>query len=346
MKLSDLDYYLPRAAIAQYPLKEREASRMMIIKREERAIYHHQFHEIDTFLKEGDVLVVNDSRVIPARLHGVKEAGGKVELLLLRNRGETRHAIIWDVLVKPARRVKEGTIVLFGNGALAQAMERIDDKKWRFAFSVDGSFDDFLAQYGETPLPPYIKRADGEGNDVPDQERYQTIFARHPGSVAAPTAGFHFSEPILERIHARGARIVPITLHVGYSTFLPIETETVEDHLMGEEWFNVTDEAAAAINAAKRVIAIGTTAVRVLETVADEEGQVCAGSGTTELFIYPGYRFRRVDGMLTNFHLPRSSPLLMVAAFIGSDLLLTAYRLAVEQGYRFYSYGDCTLLLP
>jgi len=197
---------------------------------------------------------------------------------------------------------------------------------------------------GRRHYPLY--QAEGDRLPLQDRQRYQTIFARHPGSVAAPTAGFHFSPAMLEQLQARGVQVVPITLHVGYSTFLPVETEQVENHHMGEEWFNVTLEAAEAINSAKRVIAVGTTAVRVLESVADDKGKINAGSGTTDLFIYPGYQFRRVNGMLTNFHLPRSTPLLMVAAFVGVDLLLTAYRLAVEQGYRFYSYGDCTLLLP
>jgi len=345
MDVAELDYYLPRSAIAQYPLAERDASRMMVIKKEERAIYHHQFRDLCTFLRAGDVLVVNDSRVIPARLYGLKETGGKVELLLLKRISEMGHGEIWEAMVKPARRVREGTVIHFGDDALAQVVERVDEKKWRLVFSVPGSFEEFLSSYGETPLPPYIKR---EGDRLPlqDRQRYQTIFARHPGSVAAPTAGFHFSPAMLEQLQARGVQVVPITLHVGYSTFLPVETEQVENHHMGEEWFNVTLEAAEAINSAKRVIAVGTTAVRVLESVADDKGKINAGSGTTDLFIYPGYQFRRVNGMLTNFHLPRSTPLLMVAAFVGVDLLLTAYRLAVEQGYRFYSYGDCTLLLP
>ncbi|HOL59950.1 MAG TPA: tRNA preQ1(34) S-adenosylmethionine ribosyltransferase-isomerase QueA [Syntrophales bacterium] len=342
MKLSDFDYFLPRSAIAQYPLEERDASRMMVIKRAEKSISHHLFGEIDTFVMPGDVLVVNDSRVIPARLYGWKETGGKVELLLLKKHREERLAEIWDVLVRPARRVKVGTLIQLGEKAVAKVIERVDGKKWRLAFSVEGPFDKFLEAMGNVPLPPYIKR-----KDTPDDRaRYQTIFAARPGSVAAPTAGFHFSSRILEKIEARGAKVVPITLHVGYGTFLPIETEEVEDHRMEEEWYAVSERAAAEINKARRVIAIGTTSARVIETVSDEKGVVRAGEGTTSLFIYPGYRFKRVDAMLTNFHLPRSSLLLMAAAFIGRDLLLTAYRLAVETGYRFYSYGDCTLLLP
>ncbi|MCX7982824.1 MAG: tRNA preQ1(34) S-adenosylmethionine ribosyltransferase-isomerase QueA [Syntrophales bacterium] len=342
MKISEFDYFLPRSAIAQYPLETRDASRMMVIKKAEKSISHHLFSEIDNFIFPGDVLVVNDSRVIPARIHGWKESGGKVELLLLRKIGETRLTTVWDALVKPGSRVKEGTVIKLGAGAVAKVLERLEGKKWRLSFLVEGSFEDFLQTHGEVPLPPYIKRKDTPA----DRERYQTIFASHPGSVAAPTAGFHFSPRILEKIEARGGKIVRVTLHVGYGTFRPVETEEVERHHMEEEWYSISEEAAEEINKAKRVIAIGTTSARVLESVADERGVVRAQTGMTDLFIYPGYRFKRVDAMLTNFHLPRSTLILMAAAFTGKELLLTAYRLAVEQGYRFYSYGDCTLLLP
>lgn len=342
MKVSDFDYFLPRSAIAQHPLAKRDASRMMVIKRGEKSISHHLFSDIDAFVGPGDVLVVNDSRVIPARLHGQKETGGVVEILLLKKCGDERLFTIWEALVKPARRVKVGNLIQLGGEAVAKVVERVDSKKWRLAFFADEPFEDFLHKHGEVPLPPYIKR-----KDTPeDRERYQTIFASRPGSVAAPTAGFHFSPKILEKIEARGAKVVSITLHVGYGTFLPIEAENVEAHRLEEEWYSIGEEAAEAINGASRVIAIGTTSARVLETVSDEKGVVKSQTGTTDLFIYPGYRFKRVDAMLTNFHLPRSSLILMAAAFIGKELLLTAYRLAVEKGYRFYSYGDCTLLLP
>ncbi|MDQ5985985.1 MAG: S-adenosylmethionine:tRNA ribosyltransferase-isomerase [Syntrophus sp. SKADARSKE-3] len=347
MKLSAFDYNLPPERIAQVPLDERDTSRMMIIERESGRIEHRFFYDLDSCLREGDVLVFNDSKVIPAKLTGTKETGGTVEILLLARRDDRREATsaIWDTLLKPGKRVRIGTRIHFGDSGQAEVLERLSDKKWRFAFTTPGSFEAFLHTCGKAPLPPYIKRkGDGQEN-IDDLEKYQTIYARVPGSVAAPTAGFHFSSRVIARLARKGIPMVPVTLHVGFGTFLPIEAEDVEDHRMEEEVFEMTPESANRINEAQRVIAVGTTATRVLETLADEEGVIRPGVGTTALFIYPGYTFKRVNGLLTNFHLPKSSLFLLAAAFAGLNALQRAYQTAVENHYRFYSYGDCTLIL-
>ena len=347
MKLSAFDYDLPPEAIAQAPLPERDASRMMVLDKHDGRIEHRFFYDIVSFLDKGDVLVVNDSKVIPARLVGTKESGGAVEILLLARRDDPPDdaAAIWDVLLKPAKRVREGTVLSFGRMGQARVTRRLSDKKWRLAFSTSGSFEDFLRACGTAPLPPYIKRKGTAPGALNDLERYQNIYARIPGSVAAPTAGFHFSSQVMERLAGKGVSVVPVTLHVGYGTFVSIETEEVEDHRMEEEWFELTPEAARQINAAKRVVAVGTTATRVLESTADEEGFVHPQLGTTDLFIYPGYRFKRVNALVTNFHLPKSSLFLLASAFAGSAFLQRAYGMAIDRGYRFYSYGDCTFIL-
>ena len=347
MKLSDFAYELPPELIAQAPLAERDASRMMILNRREGLVDHHFFREIDAYLEEGDVLVVNDSKVIPARLMGRKETGGTVEILLLSggDEGKDPSPAVREALLKPAKRVRAGTRISFGDAGEALVTERISDKKWRLTFSTPGSFEDFLQACGTAPLPPYIKRKGTGAGNPGDLERYQTIYARVPGSVAAPTAGFHFSPRVLERLSRKGIPLVTVTLHVGYGTFLPIAAEIVEDHVMEEERFELTPEAARRINEAERVIAVGTTATRVLESAADESGTVRPMAGKTGLFIYPGCRFKRVNGLLTNFHLPQSSLFLLTAAFGGTTLTKRAYDIAVENRYRFYSYGDCMLIL-
>jgi len=347
MNLSQFDYNLPTELIAQEPLVERETSRMMILKRKEGSIAQRFFYDIDSYLQAGDVLVVNDSKVIPARLTGVKATGGMIEMLLLSRKIDSacEKETVWDVLLKPAKRIREGNRILFGNMGEAQVIERLTDKKWRLAFSTPGSFEDFLQVAGAAPLPPYIKRKGKSPGPMNDLARYQTIYARVPGSVAAPTAGFHFSHQVLDKINKKSASVVSVTLHVGYGTFSPIEVDEVENHVMESEWFELTAEAAGKINEAKRVIAVGTTATRVLESAADEAGIVKPTTGTTNLFISPGYRFKRVDALLTNFHLPKSSLFLLASAFAGLPLLHQAYQTAIENRYRFYSYGDCTLIL-
>jgi S-adenosylmethionine:tRNA ribosyltransferase-isomerase len=320
---------------------------MMVLQRHESRIEGRFFYDIDSYLDAGDILVVNDSKVIPARLTGRKDTGGEIEILLLTGDNADMGAsmAIWDVLLRPAKRVREGTRIHFGTAGEGRVMRRLSDKKWRMLFSTPGSFQDFLRQYGTAPLPPYIKRKRKASGDVNDIERYQTIYARTPGSVAAPTAGFHFSPRVMEKLASRGVSIVPVTLHVGYGTFLPIETEEIENHRMEEETFELKPEAARLINSARRVIAVGTTATRVLESLADDTGTVRPATGATNLFIYPGYRFKRVNGLLTNFHLPKSSLFLLASAFAGLPLLQKAYQLAIADRYRFYSYGDCTLIL-
>ncbi|MDD5712468.1 MAG: tRNA preQ1(34) S-adenosylmethionine ribosyltransferase-isomerase QueA [Smithellaceae bacterium] len=342
MKLKDFDYDLPAELIAQQPCEQRDRARMMVVKRDTGAIEHRGFFDLPFFLKKGDCLVINNSRVIPARLIAKKATGGLVEILLLHKAGSDT---LWEALLRPGKRVTEGLVLTIGERGQARIVERISDKKWLVSFEVDGAFDAFLEKYGLAPLPPYIKRARDNGLTAGDRERYQTIYAREPGSVAAPTAGLHFSPEVLNDIQAVGIDIAPVTLHVGYGTFVPVETENVEDHVMEEEFFEISPAAARLINEAERVIAVGTTSTRVLEAAADEEGRIRAGSASTGIYIYPGYRFKRVDTLLTNFHLPRSSLLLLASAFAGSDLLQKAYAEAVAARYRFYSYGDCMLIV-
>ncbi len=346
MQLSDFDYDLPEELIAQEPAPVRDQSRMMVLNRSDGSNKDRRFLDLPEFLKEGDVLVINDSRVIPARLVGRKASGGVIEMLLLRERigAPAGSPVTWEVLLRPAKRVDPGTKIFFDAPAEAEIIERLSEKKWVVRFETTGPFGDFLEAWGRAPLPPYIKRDRRKGKSRRDLERYQTVYARLPGSVAAPTAGLHFSETILEKIRLEGIPIAAVTLHVGYGTFLPIEAHNVEDHLMEEEYFEITEEAAEMINSALRVVAVGTTAVRVTESAADDSGKVAATSGYTRLYIYPGYRFRRVGALLTNFHLPKSSLYLLVCAFAGEDFVRGAYGRAIEERYRFYSYGDCMLI--
>ncbi len=340
MKLKDFDYELPPGLIAQQPCEKRDHSRMLVVDRAAETLEHAFFYKLPCYLKKGDVLVVNDSRVVPARLFGKKPTGSLLEILLLRKKGPE----IWEALVRPAKRIRTGTPIAFEDGSRAEVLERISDKKWLLSFRTETPFEDFLDRCGRPPLPPYIKRAP-DGCSAADRERYQTVYARMPGSIAAPTAGLHFSDAVLEDLRSSGIPVVSVTLHVGIGTFLPIETESVEDHRMEEEPYEIGEEAAEAINAATRVIAVGTTATRTLETAADERGRVRPASGSTGLYIYPGYRFKRVGGLITNFHLPQSSLLLLVSAFAGKELIGKAYAAAIKEKYRFYSYGDCMLIL-
>ncbi len=346
MDLSDFTYELPNALIAQRPCPVRDASRMMVLHRQDRRIEHRRFLELPDYLEKGDVLVVNDSRVIPARLYARKETGGTVEVLLLKKLREAgSDTQTWEVLLRPARRAAAGQALSLPGGARAVIRERVSDKKWAVEFSTGTDFAAYLRRNGEAPLPPYIKRRPGDTAPFHDRDRYQTVYARADGSVAAPTAGLHFTPGTFDALRSRGVSVAAVTLHVGYGTFLPLTAPRIEDHVMEEESFEIGAKAADAINAARRVVAVGTTATRVLESAADERGRIRPTAGATRLFIYPGYRFKRVNLLLTNFHLPASSLLLLVSAFAGRECLLDAYRQAVEASYRFYSYGDCMLIL-
>ena len=345
MKLEECSYDLPEELIAQEPAAVRDESRMMVVNRKTNEIKIRAFRNITEYAGKSDVVVINDSRVFPARLIGAKETGGLIEILLLSRKEHEMNKETWEVLLRPAKRVAIGTEIVFAEECSARVISRVSDKKWLLEFRTDIAFDDFLSRFGRAPLPPYIKRKKSQIRSLEDLERYQTVYASKPGSVAAPTAGLHFTDAVLDEMKKRDVKIAAVTLHVGYGTFLPIETEIVEDHAMEEESFSISEETAGIINAAKRVIAVGTTSTRVLESAADEEGKIRAFSGATRLFIYPGYRFRRVDALLTNFHLPKSSLFLLVCAFAGRELILQAYHKAIENRFRFYSYGDCMLIL-
>jgi len=346
MKLEDFGYHLPEELIAQYPCDLRDASRMMVIWRKTGDVECRIFRDLPEFTKKNDALVINDTKVIPARLIGNKTTGGAIEILLLSRRPEeSRRLETWEVLLRPAKRVRVGTRIFFDDECEAQVITCASEKKWVVSFATGFGFDNFLKKYGKTPLPPYIKRNKKSVDSLADIERYQTIYARLPGSVAAPTAGLHFSQNILDTLKEIGVHIVPVTLHVGYGTFLPIEKENVEDHVMEEEFFEITPEAAEIINSANTVTAVGTTSTRVLESAADETGKIKPSSALTRLFIYPGHRFRRVDSLITNFHLPRSSLYLLACAFAGKHLIEKSYNQAIRNRFRFYSYGDCMLIL-
>ncbi|HIE04327.1 MAG TPA: tRNA preQ1(34) S-adenosylmethionine ribosyltransferase-isomerase QueA [Candidatus Latescibacteria bacterium] len=338
MKVDDFDYQLPEGLIAQHPVEPRDHARLMVLHRDSGTLEHRRFYELPRYLREGDVLVVNESKVFPARLLGRRPSGGRVELLLLRR----LEGDLWEALARPGRRVRPGERLYFGGGELTcEVVERRKDGKRVVKFSGDL---EAIRRFGQVPLPPYIRRP-----PVPeDEERYQTVYAKVEGSVAAPTAGLHFTEELLSKLREEGVKIVPVVLHVGPGTFRPVEGE-LSDHSMEQEYYEVTDKAAEVINEARgrggRVVAVGTTSVRVLETVTDGEGRVRPGSGWTELFIYPPYRFKAVDVLITNFHLPRSTLLMLVAAFAGRRRVLEAYGEAVRLGYRFYSYGDAMLII-
>ena len=345
-RLSDYDYELPEELIAQHPLAERDAARMLVIDREKRSWHDDQFAKLPSYIEAGDVLVMNNTRVFPARLIGRREpSGGRVELFLVREL-ESR---TWETLARPARRLQPGTRVSFGDGKLrAEVTELLEDGRRAVRFECDASsLEDAIEELGQTPLPPYIKR-EAESLDE-DRERYQTVYARARGAIAAPTAGLHFTPGVLDELRTQGAKLVEITLHVGYGTFEPVRVEDLSRHAVAPEQYEISRAAAESINEARarggRVISIGTTTTRALESAVDEAGRVRAGARLAQLTITPGYRFRAVDALLTNFHLPRSSLLVLVATFTGRDLALAAYDHAVKARYRFYSYGDCMLII-
>lgn len=350
MKVSDFNYDLPKELIAQVPIKNRDESRLMILDRQSKTIEDKIFRDIIDYLEPGDCLVRNNTKVIPARLYGIKEeTGAHVEFLLL-NRIDVD---IWEVMVRPGRRLMPGTKVIFGEGVLekkenqkillrAEILEKLKNGNRKVKFEYDGIFNEILDQIGLMPLPPYIHEK------LKEKDRYQTVYAKYEGSAAAPTAGLHFTNELLEKIQAKGVEIANVTLHVGIGTFRPVKVENVEEHDMHSEHFYIKQEDADKINKAKReghrVIAVGTTSCRVLESIADENGMVEATERDTSIFIYPGYKFKCIDALITNFHLPESTLIMLVSALAGKDFIMKAYNQAVEKKYRFFSFGDAMFI--
>ena len=340
MELRDFYFDLPQELIAQEPIKERQMSKLMVLDKVNGTVSHKIFKDIVDYIEEGDCLVLNDTRVIPARLLGKKEdTGGKIEFVLLKRKS----ADIWEVILRPARKAKIGTRFSFGEGKLvAEIIEILDDGKRLVRFEYDGIFEKILDEVGNMPLPPYItKRLD-------DKERYQTVYSKHKGSAAAPTAGLHFTLELLEELKNKGVNIVYTTLHVGLGTFRPVKTNNILEHKMHSEYFNISKEACDIINATKKngkkVFAVGTTSSRVLETATNEQGIIEPMSGETSIFIYPGYKFKMVDSLITNFHLPESTLLMLVSAMAGRENILSAYEQAIDKKYRFFSFGDAMLI--
>ena len=340
MKVSDFNYNLPEELIAQTPISKRDESRLMVVDRKTESIEHKHFKEIIDMLEPGDVLVRNNTKVIPARLYGKKETGAKVEFLLLNNIEKD----IWECIVRPGNKLHIGTKVIFGDGLLkANILDIMPGGTRKVEFSYEGIFNEILDKIGLMPLPPYIHE------ELKERDRYQTVYAKYEGSAAAPTAGLHFTEELLEKIKEKGVEIANVTLHVGIGTFRPVKEETVEDHEMHSEHYYIKQEDADKINNAKksgkRVIAVGTTSCRVLETIADRNGFVKETEGDTKIFIYPGYKFKCLDGLITNFHLPQSTLLMLVSALAGKELILKAYNEAVKEKYRFFSFGDAMFII-
>jgi S-adenosylmethionine:tRNA ribosyltransferase-isomerase len=340
MKVSDFNYELPEELIAQHPYDKRDEARLMVLHRETKTIENKVFKDIIDYLKPGDCLVLNDTKVIPARLYGVKDTGAKVEFLLLKRiEGDD-----WEAMVRPGNKLKAGAKVTFGDGILnAEVLETLPGGNRKVHFTYDGIFNEILDQVGLMPLPPYIKE-----NKKEENEKYQTVYAKYEGSAAAPTAGLHFTEELLEKIKAKGIEIAKVTLHVGIGTFRPVKVENVEDHNMHSEHFYVKKEEAEKINKAKReghrVIAVGTTSCRVLESVSDENGFMKEIETDTSIFIYPGYKFKCVDCLITNFHLPESTLIMLVSTLAGKDFVMEAYKKAVEEKYKFFSFGDAMFI--
>ncbi len=341
LKKQDFYFELPKELIAQDPLEDRSSSRLLVLDRRTGGISHRVFRDIVEYLQPGDCLVLNDTKVIPARLLGERKGtGAHVEVLLLKRRAGD----VWETLVKPGRKCRPGTILSFGEGLLeAEVLETVEEGNRLIRFSYKGIFEEVLDRLGEMPLPPYIT------HKLQDKNRYQTIYARHEGSAAAPTAGLHFTKELLEQIAAGGVQIAYVTLHVGLGTFRPVKEENVLDHHMHSESYHISQEAADTINAAKakggRIYCVGTTSCRTLESAADERGIVNSGLGSTDIFIYPGYRFKVLDALITNFHLPESTLVMLVSALAGREQVLDAYKKAVDEGYRFFSFGDAMLIL-
>lgn len=341
MKTSDFYFDLPEELIAQEPLKDRSSSRLLVADKNTESISHRHFRDIKEYLKAGDCLVINDTRVLPARLHGERVGtGAHIEVLLL-----VRKSIdTWEVLVRPGKKARPGDKISFGDGRLtAEVLETIEGGNRIIKFQYEGVFENILDELGEMPLPPYIT------HKLEDKERYQTVYAKHDGSAAAPTAGLHFTPELLKEIEEMGVKIAHVTLHVGLGTFRPVKAEDILDHEMHSEYYVVEEDQAAIMNEARknggRIIAVGTTSTRTLESVTDENGIVHAGSGWTKIFIYPGYTFKAVDCMITNFHLPESTLIMLVSALMGKDFIMRVYEEAVKERYRFFSFGDACLFL-
>lgn len=340
MKRQDFYYELPEELIAQDPLEDRSSSRLLVLDKESGAVSHHVFKEIVEYLHEGDCLVINDTKVLPARLIGAKEGtDARIELLLLKRRENN----IWETLVKPGKKAKVGTKINFGDGLLTgEVVDIVEEGNRLIQFSFDGIFEEILDQLGQMPLPPYIT------HHLEDKNRYQTVYAKHTGSAAAPTAGLHFTPELLEKIEEKGVEIARVTLHVGLGTFRPVKVDEITDHHMHSEFFQIDEDAAGKINRAKengkRVICVGTTSCRTVESAADETGRLKACSGWTEIFIYPGYQFRVLDCLITNFHLPESTLVMLVSALAGRENVLRAYQEAVKERYRFFSFGDAMFI--
>ena len=341
LRKEDFYYELPQELIAQDPLSDRSASRLLVLEKDSGQVHHRTFKDVTDYLDPGDCLVINDTKVIPARLYGAREdTGGGLEVLLLKRLTDDD----WECLVRPGKKARPGQRLIFGDGRLRAVVRKIGEEGNRIIhFEYEGIFEEVLDALGEMPLPPYIT------HKLTDPDRYQTVYAVNKGSAAAPTAGLHFTEELLDQVRAKGVDIVPVTLHVGLGTFRPVKEENVLDHHMHEEWYSVSREAAERINAARaaghRAVCVGTTSCRTVESAADDQGIVRPGSGDTRLFIYPGYRFKVTDRLITNFHLPESTLLMLVSAMAGRENILAAYREAVRERYRFFSFGDAMIIV-
>lgn len=340
MDVKDFDYYLPEELIAQDPLEDRSSSRLMVLDKETGEVEHKHFTDILGYLHPGDCLVINNTKVIPARLFGVKaDTQAKIEVLLLKRREND----VWETLVKPGKKAKAGTKLVFGDGILTgEVIDVVEEGNRLIQFHYEGIFEEILDQLGQMPLPPYIK------HQLKDKDRYQTVYAKYDGSAAAPTAGLHFTKELLQKVKDMGVDIAEVTLHVGLGTFRPVKVDNVLDHHMHSEFYMVSREAADKINKAKdsghRVIAVGTTSTRTLEAASDENGRMHETSGWTDIFIYPGYQFKVIDALITNFHLPQSTLVMLVSALAGREHVLHAYELAVQEKYRFFSFGDAMFI--
>ena len=340
MDVKDFDYELPEELIAQDPVEDRSSSRLMVLDRKTGDVEHRHFRDILDYLNPGDCLVINNTKVIPARLYGAKEdTQAKIEVLLLKRKEND----VWETLVKPGKKAKPGTRIVFGDGLLVgEVIDVVEEGNRLIQFHYDGIFEEILDQLGQMPLPPYIT------HQLQDKNRYQTVYAKYDGSAAAPTAGLHFTKELLSAVKEKGVDIAEVTLHVGLGTFRPVKVENVLDHHMHSEFYMVSAEAAEKINHAKesghRVISVGTTSTRTLESAADESGRLKETSGWTEIFIYPGYQFKVIDALITNFHLPQSTLVMLVSALAGREHVLDAYKLAVQEKYRFFSFGDAMLI--
>lgn len=368
MKLQDFDYHLPRNLIAQHPTPQRDHSRLMVVDRKTRAREHRFFSDLPRYLQPGDVLVLNETKVLPARLIGKKQSGGKIEILLVRKREWQEGKINsneeagqetdkkkkdgsgeWECLVKNSGKLRENTLISFDQELQGVLLKRTSSGLWSLGLKGEGQSAEKLRDIGFPPLPPYIRRNGDWRVRAQDLERYQTVYARMEGSIAAPTAGMHFTEALLDEIKGKGISVCPLTLHVGLGTFLPVKQEEVEKHHLEPEFFEVSSETAGVINKARalgqRVIAVGTTVTRALESCFDEQGVIQPKRGVTDLFVLPGFSFRAVDVLITNFHLPRSTLLMLVSAFAGKEFILAAYDEAIREKYRFYSYGDAMLII-